>query len=259
MLAHVPDKLRLFFVGNPRVALAFSGGVDSAYLLYAAAAAGAEVKAYYVNTAFQPEFEKEDARRFARQLEAQLVFLPLEILENRAVAANGENRCYHCKKEIFSAIWRQAQKDGFSLLIDGSNASDQEGERPGMRALKELEVRSPLRECGLTKRMIRAYSKEAGLFTWNKPAYACLATRVPVGVEITAGALRKTEQAESALEGMGFVDFRVRLQNGAAVLQVPAWQMGQALEKRGEILETLGESHQAVYLDLLPRKEEVDG
>ena len=161
--------LNEFFKENPKTALAFSGGVDSSYLLYAARQAGAEVHAYYVKTAFQPEFEYEDAMGLAKQLGAQVTVLRLNALSDPQVAANPANRCYYCKQNIFGNIWRAARADGFTVLLDGTNASDQAGDRPGMKALQELQVRSPLREAGLTKAMIREKSREAGLFTWDKP------------------------------------------------------------------------------------------
>ena len=165
-------ELKEFFAAHPKIALAFSGGVDSAYLLYAAKQLGAEVRAYYVKTAFQPQFELDDAKRLAEALHADMTVLLVDILSDTRVAANPANRCYFCKKSIFSSILHAASADGFTTLIDGTNASDDAGDRPGMQALRELKVYSPLRDCGLTKTDVRRLSKEAGLFTWNKPAYA---------------------------------------------------------------------------------------
>ena len=178
-------ELKEFFAAHPKIALAFSGGVDSAYLLYAAKQLGAEVRAYYVKTAFQPQFELDDAKRLAEALHADMTVLLVDILSDTRVAANPANRCYFCKKSIFSSILHAVSADGFTTLIDGTNASDDAGDRPGMQALRELKVYSPLRDCGLTKADVRRLSKEAGLFTWNKPAYACLATRIPAETPIT--------------------------------------------------------------------------
>ena len=179
-------NLQEFFAENPRVAIAFSGGADSSYLLYAALHYGARARAYYVNSAFQPAFELEDARRLAGELNADMKVLPVDVLASETVTANPPDRCYHCKQVIFRTILAAAEADGFPVLLDGTNASDDAGDRPGMRALRELAVRSPLRECGLTKRDVRMLSRDAGLFTWDKPAYACLATRIPTGQPITA-------------------------------------------------------------------------
>lgn len=247
------DLMR-FFKENPRAAVAFSGGVDSAYLLWAAVRSGAQVKAYYVKTQFQPQFELEDALRLAKELGVQIEILPLDILCNQTVAENPADRCYHCKKTIFTAILTAAKADGFDLLLDGTNASDDAGDRPGMRALAELSVRSPLRECGLTKGEIRRLSEEAGLFTHDKPAYACLATRIPTGEAITAEKLRRTEMAESYLSSLGFRDFRVRTQKGGAKLQVTASDLKKIMENREQIMEELKKYYSSVVLDLEVRE-----
>ena len=243
-------ELQDFFRQNPRAALGFSGGVDSSYLLYAARQYGAEVQPYYIKTAFQPEFEFEDAKRLCREIGAELTVLELDALADPAVAANPADRCYFCKRALFGTLSRRALADGYTLLLDGTNASDDTGDRPGMRALRELAVRSPLRECGLTKAEIRARSKEAGLFTWDKPAYACLATRIPAGETITAEKLEKTERAETYLFSLGLTDFRVRYFAGAARIQVPEGQLPLVLEKRAEILTELKKDYPAVLLDL---------
>lgn len=242
--------LNMFFAENPNIALAFSGGVDSAYLLYAAVAAGADVTAYYVKSAFQPEFELRDAQRLAQELGAKMQVIALDVLGDAAVTANPADRCYHCKKRIFTAIVDAARADGYTVLIDGTNASDDDSDRPGIRALRELAVRSPLRECGITKAQVRELSREAKLFTWDKPAYACLATRIPTGEHITAEKLNKTERAEEFLESLGFRDFRVRLMGESAKLQVREEQLPLFLEKRNEILTGLQPLYTNVLLDL---------
>lgn len=242
--------LQKFFAENPRLALAFSGGVDSAYLLYAAKAFGADVKAYYVKTPFQPEFEYEDARRLAAQLGAEMVTIHLDVLSDDTIAENPKNRCYFCKKRIFTAILERAKADGYSLIIDGTNASDDASDRPGMVALKEMEVRSPLRECGLTKEEIRKLSKDAGLFTHDKPAYACLATRIPVGTTITSEKLAVTERNEAFLRSLGFTDFRIRFIGTGAKLQVAEQELPLLLANRETILKTLKNDYTEVLLDL---------
>ena len=244
-------NLERFFQEHTKVALGFSGGVDSAYLLYAGIHYGADVRAYYVKTAFQPQFELEDARRLAKELGADLRLLELEVLQSETIAANPADRCYHCKNQIFGRICEEARKDGYPLILDGTNASDQVAERPGMRALAELQVRSPLRECGLTKQEIRRLSKEAGLFTWDKPAYACLATRVPTGMNLEAGLLNQVEQAETALTKLGFSDFRVRVtREKAARIQVPEGQLARLIEERQRVLEAMEPWFETVLLDI---------
>lgn len=275
-------NLKDFFEKYRRVAIAFSGGVDSTYLLYAAKQYAEEVRAYYVNAEFQPRFELEDALRLARELDidvaeggtrprelkisveegertqglharASMKILDLQVLSSREVRSNPANRCYYCKQGIFGAIWKAAKEDGFEVLLDGTNASDDAGDRPGMKALRELQVLSPLRECGLTKDEIRTLSKEAGLFTWNKPAYACLATRIPTGEEITQEKLQATEAAESYLFSLGFTDFRVRSSQGNARLQLREDQWELLIKHRREILAELSRYYKTVALDLVTR------
>ena len=245
--------LEQFFEENPRSALAFSGGVDSAFLLWAGVRTGAEVRPCFVKTPFQPQFELEDARQLCARLGVELTVVEFDILSDPAVAANPVDRCYHCKKRLFSLLKERAAADGFSLLLDGTNASDGVEDRPGMRALQELGVRSPLRECGLTKEMIRRQSREAGLFTWNKPSYACLATRVPAGRAIARQDLEKVEQGEELLSGLGFRDFRLRLTPDGCKLQVTAEQFPLVQERREDILTGLSPLFSELMLDLKPR------
>ena len=245
--------LKEFFEQVPRAAVAFSGGTDSALVLWAARQYGRQVRAYYVHTAFQPAFELADARRLASELDVPLTVVEVDVLGVPEAAANGPRRCYYCKGALFTALWQAARADGHTVLLDGTNASDDAGDRPGMQALRELEVRSPLRECGLTKDQVRQISKEAGLFTWDKPAYACLATRVPTGTAITREALERVERGEDALFRLGFTDFRVRLLGDAARIQVPAEQMERAAALHQEITQALGADFSAVLLDLAGR------
>ena len=202
---------------------------------------------------FQPAFELEDARRLAEELSVPMKVIEADILSCPEAAANGPERCYYCKRTLFTLLRRAAEKDGHTILLDGTNASDQAEDRPGMKALRELEVRSPLRECGITKEEVRRLSEEAGLFTWDKPAYACLATRVPTGTAITQEDLKRVEQAESRLSEMGFQDFRVRLLGDGARIQITAEQMQKALERREEITAALKPLFSAVMLDLEAR------
>ena len=245
--------LQEFFTESPKAALGFSGGVDSSYLLWAAVNAGADIAPYYIQTAFQPAFELEDAKRLCEQIGVKLNVIQLDALADPRVAANPANRCYYCKVGLFGALRARAKADGYDLLLDGTNASDDAGDRPGMKALREMEVRSPLRECGLTKAMIRQESRKAGLFTWNKPAYACLATRVPTGRTITPELLRRVEGAETALFDLGFTDFRVRLYDDAARLQLPEGQLAKAVEQRQAIRQALAPWFDIVLLDTQTR------
>ncbi len=212
--------LKDFFKENPKAALAFSGGVDSAYLLYEALNAGADLHAYYVKTDFQPEFEFNDAKRLAEELGAEMTVIYLDVLGDPMVESNPKDRCYYCKKHIFRAIMDKAYQDGYQVILDGTNASDDPGDRPGVRALREYGVRSPLRECGLTKARIRELSHEAGLFTWDKPAYACLATRIQTDQKILYRTLKAVEECEGFMADLGFRDFRVRVRGDNALVQI---------------------------------------
>ncbi len=243
-------KLSSFFKENCSIAIAFSGGVDSSYLLYMANKYAKNVTAYYVKTQFQPHFELEDAGNLAQMLGARIKIIELDVLCDSDVKKNPENRCYYCKKRLFSTICDTARKDGYTLIIDGTNASDEEGDRPGMKALRELSVRSPLRECGLIKDEIRKLSKEAGLFTWDKPAYACLATRIPTGVELTEEKLIRTEKAEDFLFTLGFCDFRVRELKNAAQIQIKEEQLPLLLNYKNEIITELKKHFGSVLLDM---------
>ena len=236
------EKMNLeeFFKEYPRVAIAFSGGCDSSYLSFAALKYAKDVKAYYVKTAFQPEFEYEDALRFAKEHALNLSVIECDILSVKEVTDNPSNRCYFCKNQIFGRILGRAKEDGYETILDGTNASDDAFDRPGMRALEEMKVISPLRLCGLSKSDIRALSKEVGLFTWNKPAYACLATRVPAGCEITEEILNKTEKAETYLASLGLSNFRVRYRNGDALIQIAEGQQDLYEQVRDKIEAELG-------------------
>ena len=242
--------LEQFFQENPRCALGFSGGVDSAYLLYAGVKAGADIRPYFIKTAFQPAFELADARKLAEGLGAEVTVLELDALADPRVAANPADRCYFCKQNLFRTLKDRAIADGYPVLLDGTNASDEAGDRPGMRALAELSVRSPLRDCGLTKDEIRTRSREAGLFTWDKPAYACLATRVPAGEAITAETLARVEGAEDTLFRLGYTDFRVRVFHSAARIQLPRGQMERAVREAETIQAALKPYFTPILLDL---------
>ena len=204
--------------------------MDSAYLLYAAIRAGADVTAYCACTEFQPRFELEDAMALASSLGARLVFLRLSALEDETIVSNPENRCYFCKRRIFSAILKRAESDGYDLLLDGTNASDDLSQRPGSRALAELSVRSPLLEAGLTKAEIRQLSKQLGLPTWNKQSFACLSSRFVYGETINEEKLGMVDKAEQRLLDLGFHKVRVRIHGKIARIEIDPSEFPKILQ-----------------------------
>lgn len=253
-MGHFKMTLERFFEENPAGGLALSGGVDSSFLAWAAGRYGQNWRTYYVRSAFQPAFELDDAQAVSKFSGVPLTVIEADILSHEEVAANSQNRCYFCKRVIFSQILERAAADGLSLVIDGTNASDNADDRPGMRALRELSVRSPLRECGLTKADVRERSRSAGLFTWNKPSYACLATRVPAGTKIEKEALQRVEQGESLVASLGFSGFRLRLRGELALLQFPEDQLASAFARRHELQRILEPLFSAVSIDLKPHE-----
>lgn len=246
--------LKEFFTEHPKAALGFSGGVDSSYLLYSACQYGADIKPYFIKGPFQPEFEKQDVLKMARLLQIDnLEIIEADPLANPDVVKNDAQRCYYCKQTVFGLIKKLAAQDGYELLLDGTNASDDLAYRPGFKALQEMHVMSPLLLAGLTKAEIRRRSQEAGLFTWNKPSYACLATRIPTGEPIELSVLQKVERAEKALLDLGYSDFRVRVLGSAAKLQLKPEQMTKLLSEREKVRRLLLQEFADVYLDLKER------
>lgn len=242
-----------FFNENKNVAIAFSGGVDSAYLLYLATKHCDSVTAYYVKSQFQPQFELNDAIRLASKLKANLKIIEIDVLKNKDVEKNDEIRCYFCKTAIMSTIIENAKADGYSILLDGTNASDMASDRAGMKALGELNVISPLRICGLTKDEIRVQSKEANLFTWDKPAYACLATRIKPNEAITAQALSKVEKAEEFLMSLGFSNHRVRVSQNNATIIADKSQVSKLFEQKNIIENEFKNMFNSITFDNIGR------
>lgn len=212
--------LKEFFTEHKKVALAFSGGVDSALLFCVAKKYNVDFSAYFVHSEFQPDFEVDDVKRVANDLNMPVKIIEVSVLDDEEITSNLQDRCYYCKRKIFGAICDRAKADGYDIVIDGTNASDDVLDRPGMRALKEYGVLSPLRLCGLTKDDVRNMSKDEGLFTWNKPSYSCLATRVYRGERITNDKLAKIERGEKTLFDIGFSNFRLRVRGSVATLEI---------------------------------------
>lgn len=189
----------LSFDLGARYGLAFSGGCDSSYLLAEMVAAGVDVKAYMVKTAFQAAFEVEDARRVVAETGAEFELIEADVLSHGEICANPQDRCYLCKRFIFGTVLDHMARDGRAVLVDGTNASDDPSRRPGFRALDELGVVSPLREAGLAKEEVRVRSRAIGLSTADKPNFSCYATKVPEGVRITQ------EELDRVAHGLGHI------------------------------------------------------
>lgn len=236
-----------------RVVVAFSAGVDSTFLLaLAVKALGPEnVIAGMGISPSLAERERAMGRELARIIGAELVEITTGELSDPAYAGNPANRCYYCKSDLFCRLKGLAEERGFGAVLSGANADDTGDFRPGIRAGEELGVRSPLLETGLTKADIRAASKTLELPTWDKPAMACLASRVAYGEAITADKLSRIEQAEYVLRDLGFRECRVRDHGTVARIEVPAGEINRVVESREAIresLESLGYTYVAVDL-----------
>ena len=203
--------------GYGSAAVAFSGGVDSTLLLRAAQEALGE-KAVAVTAAIEavPERELQAAKDFCASLGVRQIIVHPDVMALPGFSENPPDRCYHCKKRIFSALTEAARESGCAVLAEGTNLDDEGDYRPGMRALAELGVKSPLREAGMTKAEIRACSKALGLDTWDKPSCACLASRFAYGERITPEGLRRVDAAEAYLHDLGFRQVRVRVHGDLA-------------------------------------------
>lgn len=249
--------LEEYFTINPELAIAFSGGTDSAYLLYEAKKYARRVDAYYVQTSFQIPNDFEDAKKFCHQYHIPLHLVQLDQLDHSSISKNDSNRCFHCKMAMFTALLDRIAQDHYTILADGTNASDNILDRPGSKALELLGIHWPLRTCLLTKDQIRTASSAIGLFTAYKPDNSCLATRIQTGQKLTLETLNSVAQCEGYLHQLGFRDFRVRVQNHTALIQVPDNQFTEILHHKNEIRITFLPYFSEIYLDLMPRIKSV--
>lgn len=223
-----------------RMGLGFSGGSDSSFLLHHASRLGVDVRAYFVETPFNRRCDLGDAQRVCDEIGVELTVLHADALGDESIAINGPGRCYRCKLMMFSEVIRAAREDGCAFVADGTNASDDADDRPGMRALRELGVVSPLRDAGITKGMVRELSREVGLSTWDLASNSCLATRVVTGTRIENGLLRRIESAEDAVSALGFSDFRVRTDGVTATVRMARDQHDGAKIMEREIAAAVG-------------------
>lgn len=236
-LADKRDKLKNLLSQFDRAAVAFSGGVDSTFLLFIAAETlGPDrVVALTADTPIFPAHELAESVDLAGQIGVRQVIVPCAALEQDKIAANSPERCYHCKLEIFSLFLARARELGFQSLLDGSNLDDLDDYRPGRKALAELNIVSPLLEAGLTKAEIRELSRQAGLATADKPSYACLASRFPYGTRLTAEGLQQVARCEDFLRQRGLRTFRVRYHDDIARIEVSLDEMPRMIEDRFRI------------------------
>lgn len=232
--------------------VAFSGGVDSTLLLYAAHRLLKDrVLAVMATSPVYPAGEICDAREMVEQWEVNYTVIEGRELQDQHFIGNPPDRCYHCKKMLFGDLWKLARNKGYNYVLDGSNYDDLGDHRPGMKAGEELQVRSPLQEAGLTKEDIRQISRFFHLPTSEKPSMACLASRFPYGTPIRVEQLKQVEQAEEYLGGLGFQQLRVRHHGEIARIEVPAGDMPRLLELKDRVVDKLKElGYLYVTLDL---------
>jgi uncharacterized protein len=213
------------------IVVAYSGGVDSAYLAWAAnRARPGQVLCVTADSASYPRRHRDIAEAIAREFHLAHEFIATAELERPEYRANPANRCYHCKTELYEHLAVLARDRGFAVVVDGSNADDRGDYRPGRQAAREFGVRSPLDEAGLTKPEIRALARRAGLPIWDEPASACLSSRIPYQSEVTEEKLAIIERAEEAVRQLGFRVFRVRHHDTLARIEVARDEMARALE-----------------------------
>lgn len=215
------DQLKDWIASKGKVAVAFSGGVDSVFLLYVAKEAlNDQVLALTMSLHAVPRRELEEAVRFCREQGIRHRVAQIDEFSIEGFADNPPNRCYLCKKTLFQKMRKTAAAEGFDVLMEGSNVDDQGDYRPGLLALQELQILSPLKECGFTKEEIRQMSKKLSLPTWKKPSMACLASRFVYGERITPEKMRMVEKAEEYLTELGFVQKRVRMHGSLARIEL---------------------------------------
>ena len=222
------------------VLVAYSGGVDSTLLAFAAhAVLGDQCKAVLATSDTYPERETLSARKLAETLGFRLIEVETSELADPRFSVNAPDRCYHCKTELFGLLQKVANVQGLTYVADGSNADDASDHRPGRRAACEYQVASPLADVGLTKAEIRSLARELGLPNWDKPSMACLASRFPYGEAITDSGLARVAAAEDALVALGIGQFRVRAHGDVARIEIAPGELDGAWTRRDRIAEAV--------------------
>ncbi len=212
------------------VIVAYSGGADSAYLAWAAQQAlGDNAVAITADSASFPESHRRDAEQFARDHAIRHEYIETHEFDNPAYVANNPDRCFHCKDELFSCLDQLAKERGIAHVIYGVNVDDLGDYRPGQGAAKLHQVKAPLVEAGLTKAEIRELSKRAGLATWDRPASACLSSRIPYGTPVTIENVRTVDRGEDAIRALGFRQFRVRYHGDIVRIEIAPEEMSRAM------------------------------
>jgi uncharacterized protein len=220
--------------------VAFSGGVDSAFVVAVAREVlGDRAVALTAHSPSVPRSERDEARALARRIGIRHLEVESREGDDPRYVANPENRCYYCKTELFGLTDKAARDEGVAAVLDGFNADDQKDHRPGHQAAREHRVHSPIAEAGLTKDEVRAWSEAYGLPTWDKPQMACLASRLPYGVEVTPERLAQIEAAEAAVKALGFKDVRVRYHHEVARLEVGADEHARAFQMAAELARAI--------------------
>lgn len=234
--------------------VAFSAGVDSTFVVAVAREVlGERAVALTAHSPSVPQAEREEARALAARLGVRHLERESREQDDPAYVANGTDRCYHCKRELYRLCGEAARELGAAAILDGFNADDRRDHRPGHRAAEEALVRSPLAEAGLSKVEVRAWSEAYGLPTWDKPQMACLASRVPYGTPVTPERLLQVERAEAALRALGLRDLRVRHHGDVGRVEVGEAELAQAFARRAEVAAAVkGAGFKSAALDLEP-------